>query len=357
MRHTSVSENVEPNKARATSILLAVALLLISICGCERIQRSIPSERIQEEESSPDAMLVSIIYPGDCLGDSSYCDILYNGVQRAKTELGVEIAEVESGADTWEMQLREAAKQSGLVITAGFQMREPISRVAPEFRDVKFVIFDAEVDLPNVVAFSHRANEGAFLVGAIAALKSQTGKVGYLGGADVPLLHQFEAGYIAGAKAVNPDAQIFKSYVADDEQGFYQPEKAIEIATTQYENGVDVIYSMADRSGFGAVEAAKIAPNRYVIWTYININDVASQIALTSLLIRIDQSAYNVIRAFVAGQWMPAGIYSLGLAEDGVGYALDEQLSDETIEIVESLKRKIISGEIVVPTEPMPSAE
>ncbi|RKU28034.1 BMP family ABC transporter substrate-binding protein, partial [Candidatus Poribacteria bacterium] len=117
-------------------------------------------------------MQISVVYPGDCLGDSSFCDVLYHGVKKAKTEPGVEIAEIESNAAAWETDLREAAQQSGLVLTSGFQMSEPLAKVAPEFPDVKFVIFVGAVDLPNVASYAHKANEGAFLVGAIAGLTS-----------------------------------------------------------------------------------------------------------------------------------------------------------------------------------------
>ena len=158
----------------------------------------------------------------------------------------------------------------------------------------------------------------------IAGLKSKTGKVGYLGGANVPLLHAFEAGYLAGVKAVNPDAEIMRGYVADDQRGFYDPVRGQEIAITQYESGVDVIYAMADQSGFGAVEAAKLAEDRYVIWNYIDITDVAPGVILTGLRVGIDANlASNVIQAFVSGNLM-AGVRSLGLAEDTVGYLLTE---------------------------------
>ena len=260
MKYLNVSKN---------AIFLGIAIFLISVCGCEKIQDMRPPDQ-------PETVIqVSVVYPGDCLGDSSYCDVLFNGVQKAKTELGVYITEMESNAETWDIRLQEAAQTSGLVITSGYQMADPLSRVAPEFPDVIFVIFDAAVDLPNVASFTHRVNEGTFLLGAIAGLKTETGKVGYLGGADVPLIHEFEAGYVAGVKAVNPEAEIIKGYVADNEQGFYQPEVAETIALTQYGLGVDVIYTMADQSGFGAIEAAKLEKGRYVIWNYIDITDAA----------------------------------------------------------------------------------
>lgn len=313
----------------------------------------ITSEPHDAMETAP--IQVSIVYPGDCLSDSSYCDVLYNGVQKATAELRVEITEMESNFETWDMQLRAGAENAGLVITSGYQMADSVSRVAPEFPDVMFVIFDAAVDLPNVVSFTHRVNEGTFLLGAIAGLKSKTGKVGYLGGANVPLLHEFEAGYLAGVKAVNPNAEIVRDYVAEDQQGFYNPAKGQELATAQYESGVDVIYTMADQSGFGAVEAAKMAEDRYVIWNYIDISDVAPSVILTGLRVGINESAYNVIQAFAAGNLM-AGVHSLGLAEDNVGYILAEGnkdlLPDALLEKVEALKASIIAGEITVPMIP-----
>ena len=146
-----------------------------------------------------------------------------------------------------------------------------------------------------------------------------------------------------------------RGYVADDQQGFYDPVTGQEIATTQYESGVDVIYTMADQSGFGAVEAAKLAEDRYVIWNYIDITDVAPGVILTGLRVGIDESAYNVIQEFATGNLM-AGVRSLGLAEDNVGYLLTEGnkelLSDEIIEKVEALKASIIAGEITVPVVP-----
>lgn len=335
------------------TIFLGIAIFVIFTCGCEKIQDMRPPD--QPEMMDAAAIRVSVVYPGEGLGDSSYCDVLFNGAQKAKMGLGVDVAEMESNAETWDMRLQEAAQTSDLVITSGYQMAAPISRVAPGFSEVVFVIFDAAVDLPNVVSFTHRVNEGTFLLGAIAGLKTETGKVGYLGGADVPLIHEFEAGYIAGVKAVNPEAEIVRGYVADNEQGFYQPEVAETIALTQYGLGVDVIYTMADQSGFGAIEAAKLAEGRYVIWNYIDVTDAAPGVVLTGLRVGIDDSVYNVIQAFVAGDLM-TGVHSLGLAEDTVGYLLGEGnkdlLSEELLEKVESLKAGIIAGEITVPMVP-----
>lgn len=335
------------------TIFLGILTFLIYLCGCEQVQDMLPPDQPRTMDSV--SIRVSVVYPGECLGDSSYCDVLYNGAQKAKTELGVDITEMESNAETWDIRLREAAQTSGLVITSGYQMAGPVSRVAPEFPQVIFVIFDAAVELPNVVSFTHRVNEGTFLLGAIAGLKTKTGKVGYLGGANVPLLHEFEAGYLAGVKTVNPDAEIIRGYVAGDQQGFYNPVKGREIASAQYESGVDVIYAMADQSGFGAVEAAKLAEGRYVIWNYIDITDAAPGVILTGLRVGIDASVYNVIQEFAAGNIMTS-VRSLGLAEDNVGYLLTDGnrglISDDILEKVEALRARIIAGEITVPVVP-----
>ncbi len=342
MKYLNVSKN---------AVFMGILISLISVCGCEKITTMLPPVQPEMMETAP--VRVSFLYPGDCLGDSSYCDILHRGAQKVKMKLDVEVTEMVSNSDTWDMQLRAAAESSSLVITSGYQIGEPVSRVAPEFPEVMFVIFDAAVDLPNVASFTYSVNEATFLLGAVAGLKTQTGKVGYLGGANVPFLHEFEAGYIAGVKAVNPDAEIIRSYVADNEQGFYQPEVGKTRALTQYELGVDIIYAMADQSGLGAVEAAKLAEGRYVIWNYIDITDMAPGVILTALRINIDEDAYGAVEAFTAGQLMP-GVRSLGLADgENMGYILSfEHISEELHEKVSALRAAIIEGEITVPTVP-----
>ena len=236
-------------------------------------------------------------------------------------------------------------------------MGEPLSRVAADFPDVKFAIVDVALDLPNVAGLNYKANEGSFLVGAIAGLKSESGKIGYIGGVDVPLLREFEAGYVAGVHAVNPDAVVSIAYISEDIGGFNQPDKAKEIALTQYASGVDVIYTAAGGSGIGVLQAAQ-EQGKYVTWVDSNGNHLAPGIVLTSTVKQIENSVYNITSETIDGAFM-GGIRYQGLAEGGVDYALDEhnrsELSDEIIATVESLRGKIIAGEIVVPNEvPLP---
>ena len=321
---------------------------LLVICGCGRVQ-----DVIRPEPSST-PFRVTMIYPSDCVGSAAYCDAFHIGVTEAEEELGITLTEVNGNEDdpvATEMLLRDAAQRSELVLTAGYQMGDVLARVAPEFPEVKFAIFDVVLDIPNVASVNYKSNEGSFLVGAIAGLKSESNKIGYIGGADVPLLHEFEAGYIAGIHAVNPDADVTVEYISEDATGFGQPEKAKELALSQYANGIDVIYVAAGGSGQGVLEAAQ-EQQKFIIWVDSNGNHLAPGIVLTSMAKEIPASVQRIIAETVEGNFM-AGIRYFGLEDGAVSYAIDEHnqplLSDDIIATVGSLNAQIISGEIVVP--------
>ena len=320
---------------------------LFLIWGCERVQD------VTRPETSSTPLRVTMIYPSDCVGSAAYCDAFHIGVKAAETALGITLIEVngnENDPVATETFLRDAAQHSELVLTAGYQ-GDVLARVAPEFPDVKFAIFDVVHDIPNVASVNYKSNEGSFLVGAIAGLKSESNKIGYIGGADVALLHEFEAGYIAGIQAVNPDAEVTVEYISEDATGFGQPEKAKELALSQYANGIDVIYVAAGGSGQGVLEAAQ-EQQKFIIWVDSNGNHLAPGIVLTSMTKEISASVQRIIEETVEGNFM-AGIRYFGIADGGVSYAVDQHnrplLSDNLITTVESLKAKIIAGEIAVP--------
>ena len=295
-----------------------------------------------------------MIYPTDCVGSAAYCDAFNIGVKAAEAAFEISLKEVngnENDPIASEMIVREAAQSSDLVLAAGYQLGEPLARIAPEFPDVKFAIFDVVLDIPNVASINYKSNEGSFLVGAIAGLKTESGKIGYIGGADVPLLQEFEAGYVAGIQAVNPDAEVTVEYISKDATGFGQPDKAKALALAQYESGVDVIYAAAGGAGQGVLEAAQ-EQQKFIIWVDSNGNHLAPGLVLTSMVKEIAASAEMVIHEAVEGKFM-AGPRYIGLEGGGVSYAFDEHnqplLSDDIVETVESLKAKIIAGEITVP--------
>ncbi len=331
---------------------LFFGLALLLICGCDAIQDVIISEPPSEMDAAP--LRVTMIYPSDCVGSAAYCDAFHIGVRTAEEALGIMLTEVngnENDPAATALLLRDAAQNSDLVLTAGYQMGDVLARVAPEFPDVKFAIFDVVLDIPNVASVNYKSNEGSFLVGAVAALKSESNKIGYIGGADVPLLQEFEAGYVAGIHAVNPEAEVTVEYISKDATGFGQPEKAKELALAQYANGIDVIYVAAGGSGQGVLEAAQ-AQQKFIIWVDANGNHLAPGIVLTSMTKEIPVSVQRIIRETAEGNFM-AGVRYFGLKDGGVSYAVDEHnqplLSDDIISTVESLKAKIIAGEIVVP--------
>ena len=328
------------------SLLLIFLVGVMLFCGCDNVQK------VLQPDTTP--LRVTMIYPNDCVGSAAYCTSFHIGVRTAVTELGIILTEVngmENDPIATDMLMRDAAQNSDLVITAGYQMGDILNGVAPEYPDVKFAIFDVVLNLPNIAAVNYKSNEGSFLVGAIAALKTETGKIGYIGGVDVPLLQEFEAGYIAGIQTINPEAEIFVDYISDDVTGFIQPEKAKEIALTQYTNGVDVIYTAAGGSGQGVLEAAQEA-QKFIIWVDSNGNHLAPGIVLTSMAKEIPTSVMRIIQETLDNNFM-SGVRYFGLEDGGVYYAVDEHnkslLSDEIISRVESLKAGIISGEIIVP--------
>ena len=331
-----------------------LALFCVGISGCDLIRQAILSDLPDDADAVP--LRVTMIYPSDCIGDSGYCDSFHIGVRTAEAELGISLTEVagmESDPAATEMQLREAAQNSDLVLAAGYQMGAALANVAPDFPDTKFAIFDVVLDIPNVASVNYKANEGSFLVGAIAALKSESGKIGYIGGADVPLLHEFEAGYIAGVHAVNPDAAVTVEYISEDETGFGMPDRAKEIALAQYASGIDVIYVAAGGSGNGVLEAAR-EQQKFVIWVDSNGNYLEPGIVLTSMVKELSASVIKVITETADGTFV-GGVRYLGLEDGGVSYAVDEHnqslLSDEILSRVESLKAQIVAGEIVVPDQ------
>ena len=332
------------------SVFFALGLLII--CGCDAIQEVILSAPSTETDTVP--LRVTMVYPSDCVGSAAYCDAFHIGVKATEEKLGITLIEVngmENDPIATEMLLRDAAQNSDLVLTAGYQMGDVLARVAPEFPDVKFAIFDVILDIANVASVNYKSNEGSFLVGAIAALKTKSGKIGYIGGVDVPLLREFEAGYVAGIQAINPDTEISVEYISESVAGFGQPDKAKELALAQYESGIDVIYVAAGGSGQGVLEAAQ-EQQKFIIWVDSNGNHLAPGIVLTSMTKEISASVQRIIRETTNGNFM-TGIRYFGLEDGGVSYALDEHnqslLSDDIIMTVESLKAKIIAGEIVVP--------
>ncbi|MBA2737737.1 MAG: BMP family ABC transporter substrate-binding protein [Pyrinomonadaceae bacterium] len=192
----------------------------------------------------------------------------------------------------------------------------------------------------------------------IAAEKSKTGVLGFVGGMDIPLIHRFAKGYEEGAKAVNPDAKVVTNYVGVTDGAWNNPGKGQELALSQIEQGADVIFTAAGNSGLGVFDAvekygknAQGEANKFVIGVDSNQNGQRPGFVLTSMVKRVDNAVYDVIKE-VLGENFKGGFHVFGLDKDGVAYAMDENnknlISPEILQKVEEARGKIVSGEIKV---------
>jgi basic membrane protein A len=234
---------------------------------------------------------------------------------------------------------------------AGFLWEATLTKLAPEYPDTNFVVIDTVVDAPNVQSLMFDEHTGSFLVGALAAMKSETGNVGFVGGMDVPLIHRFYCGYAYGAKAVNPDIQLQEAYTGTTPAAWNDPVTAGELAKAQMDAGADVVYAAAGGSGLGVLQAMADA-GKFSIGVDSNQNHLHPGSVLTSMLKRVDNATYNSFMTAGDDATFEPGRRDLGLADEGVGYALDDNnaslITDEMKTKVEELKAGVIAGEIEV---------
>ena len=284
--------------------------------------------------------------------DRSFNQASFEGAERFKQETGIEYREFEIQSDAQrEQALRRFAQQgNNPIVVAGFAQASAMEAVAAEFPDTQFQIIDAVIDLPNVRSVVFKEHEGSYLVGMMAALKSETGTVGFVGGMDIGLIRKFACGYVQGVKAVNPDATVIQNMTGTTGAAWNDPVKGGELAKGQIDQGADVVYHAAGGTGRGVLQAAADA-GKLGIGVDANQNYLHPGQVLTSMLKRVDVAVYNAFMDAKNGEFTP-GVQVLGLAEEGVGYAVDENnealLSDDMVATVEDAKAKIISGEIVV---------
>ncbi|MXU64487.1 BMP family lipoprotein [Oceanomicrobium pacificus] len=284
--------------------------------------------------------------------DKSFNEAAYNGAERFKEEKGVEYREFEIQSESQrEQALRRFAQQgNNPVVVAGFAYGAAMDTVASEFPDTDFVIIDMVVDQPNVRSVVFNEHEGSYLVGVLAAMASESGKVGFIGGMDIPLIRKFACGYVQGVKDTNPDAEVFQNMTGTTAAAWNDPVRGGELTKAQIDQGADVIYAAAGGTGRGVLQAAADAGVKS-IGVDSNQNYMQPGSVLTSMLKRVDNAVYQAFADVEAGAFTP-GIQVMGLAEDGVGYAVDEHnealISDEMRAAVEDAKAKIISGEITV---------
>jgi basic membrane protein A len=284
--------------------------------------------------------------------DKSFNEAAYNGAERFKKETGINYREFEvTNVSQREQALRNMARRgANIVIAMGFAQASAVEKVAKEYPDVKFTLVDAVVDLPNVQSVVFKEHEGSFLVGMAAAMASKTGKVGFVGGMDIPLIRKFALGYVEGAKYVDKNIEVFENMTGTTPAAWNDPTKGGELARSQFDRGADVVYAAAGGTGLGVYQAAKDS-GKLAIGVDSDQNYLHPGTMLTSMVKRVDVAVHDAFKTAMDGTWK-GGIKVLGLKEKGVGYALDKYNRDLITPKMEArlnqARQDIIDGKIKV---------
>ncbi len=282
--------------------------------------------------------------------DRSFNEAAFNGAERWAEATGGTYREIELQSDAQREQAMRRLAEAGSnpIVMAGFSQATPLSVVAPDYPDTTFVIIDGVVDEPNVRSVIFSEHEGSYLVGMLAAMASETGTVGFVGGMDIPLISRFACGYAQGVVAVNPDATVIANMTGTTPAAWNDPVRGGELTRGQIAQGADVVYAAAGGTGLGVLQVAE-DEGIFSIGVDSNQNYLHPGSVLTSMLKRVDVAVED---AFTTGADVETGIHVFGLAEEGVGYALDEfnaeLISEEMMAAVDAAQASIIAGEIMV---------
>lgn len=326
------------------AFLLLVLSIFLALPSCTSV--------LGKRDESGGKPRVGIVFDIGGKDDKSFNAAAWEGVKRARDELGIFLRDVEPGDPTSiEPSMRAFAERGyDLIVGVGFAQAPIMNDVAADYPNLKFAIIDGVIDLPNVASLIFKEHEGSFLVGMIAARATKTDKIGFVGGMDIPLIHKFETGYAEGARYANPKVQVFENYVGVTDAAWNNPGKGKELAKAQIDRGADVVFQAAGNSGLGVFDAAE-EMNKLAIGVDSNQNWVKPGFILTSMIKRVDVSVFNTVKEMIEGRFT-GGIHEYGLENDGIGYALDDYnrnlIAQPVLEEVDRAKKEIIAGRIQV---------
>ena len=289
----------------------------------------------------------AVVYDMGGKFDKSFNQAAYDGAERWKKESGKPYLEFEISNPTQREQAKRRMAERGAdpIVGIGFAQGSSTEAVAKDFPKTSFAIIDSVVPLPNVQSIVFKEHEGSFLVGMMAAMASKTGKVGFVGGMDIPLIRKFQCGYEQGAKFANPNVQVTANMTGTTPAAWNDPARGAELAKSQFAAGVDVVFAAAGATGLGVYQAAKDA-GRLAIGVDSNQNHVQPGTMLTSMVKRVDVAVYNAFKH------VAPGVGSLGLKEDGVDVAIDKYnarlVTVAMKKRVDEARADIVSGKIKV---------
>jgi basic membrane protein A and related proteins len=284
--------------------------------------------------------------------DKSFNQGVYQGAERFRQETGtgyeaIQLSEESEGASALVTLADEGYSP---IIAVGYSHAEAMEEVASKHPDLQFAIIDMVVDQPNVASIIFKEHEGSYVVGILAAMASKTNTIGFVGGMDIPLIHRFACGFVGGVKSVKPDAEVIQDYVGTTSDAWRSPSRGAEVAEGQIARGADVIFHAAGGSGVGALKAAADA-GKLGIGVDSDQNGLFPNHVLTSMLKHVDVATYDTLKASMDGDFAP-GLQNLGLAEDGVGWAVDEYnealITVEMKAAADTAANAIVAGDIKV---------
>jgi basic membrane protein A len=335
-----------------TDKFLAVLLVAVSILATSACTKKETAEKSGATKSGGTSMTIGLVLDKGGKDDKSFNSAAVAGAERAAKEFGLTIKDVESPDDAaFEPAMRTFAERGiPLVVAIGFAQADPMKKVAPNFPNTHFAVVDAVVEGPNVTSLMFEEHEGSYLVGYLAGLATKTDKVGFVGGMEVALIRRFLLAYEAGVKAANPKAKVLSNFVGITAAAWANPNKGKELALTQLGQGADIIFHAAGASGIGVFDAVE-EKKAFIIGVDSNQNAIKPGRVLTSMLKRVDNAVYDVIKAQVQGTFK-AGTHSFGLKDKGIDYAVDannEALIAPYTKKLEEVRADIVSGKISVP--------
>lgn len=344
-------------KTKHIFILLILSSMILAVSSCSTATEAQKNCQIR----------VGIVFDIGGKNDRSFNAAAWEGVVRAERDMPICLHDVEPGNPTSiEPAMRAFAERDfDLIIGVGFAQGPIMANVARDYPNIKFAIVDGVImeedgktPRQNVASLVFREHEGSYLVGMIAAEKSKTGVLGFVGGMDIPLIHRFAKGYEEGAKSINPNVRVVTNFVGVTDSAWNNPGKGKELALSQIGQGADVIFTAAGNSGLGAFDAVEQygrnpqgEANKFVIGVDSNQNAVKPGFVLTSMVKRVDNAVYDVVKEVLENRFQ-GGFHVFGLDKDGVAYAVDEHnqnlIPQDVIQKVEEAKAKIVAGDIKV---------
>jgi len=326
--------------------LVQLAIAALAASAAPALAQGTPAQ-----QGATAALKPAVVYDLGGKFDKSFNEGVYAGAEKFKKDTGVEYRDFEPQNEAQKEQaLRRFARDGhSPIVAVGFSQQAALEKVAVEFPSLRFAIIDAVVDKPNVRSITFKEHEGSYLVGMLAAMASKTGKVGFVGGMDIPLIRKFACGYVLGVKAAKKDAQVFQNMTGTTGAAWNDPVKGGELAKSQIDRGADVVYHAAGGTGIGVLRAVADA-GKLGIGVDSNQNMLHPGKVLTSMVKRVDVATHTAFAQARDQNW--GGHRILGLKEDGVAWADDDNnkalVTPEMRSAIETAAADIKDGKIQV---------